>query len=278
MTDYPNNIPAKLEMNNDANIQVWGSVRDNKNQMFRVVRTADGYYSIRAVHSGMGVDITANNTAEDTNVQQYSAYNGDSQKFTVVRNASGTYSFYSKTSGKCIDVANGKAVNGTNVRMHEANNSPAQCFYLEEVTPFGYFDSVTANQLTGEIAISGWAADWSAAKTPLQIHVYVDGKLVHKATANGNRDDIAKMNAELGAAHGFYEKFTAQPGTHKVEIYAINIDAAGKKVGTGNTLLGSKTITVEKKRDNKKLGGGGEIPPSPSYKWQSDFAYFQSLR
>lgn len=247
MTDYPNNIPAKLEMNNGANIQVWGSVRDSKNQMFRVVRTADGYYSIRAVHSGMGVDITANNTAEDTNVQQYSAYNGDSQKFTVVRNANGTYSFYSKTTGKCIDVANGKAANGTNVCMHTANASAAECFYLEEVKPFGGFDAAKVNQLTGEVAISGWAVDWSAAKTPLQIHVYVDGKRVLEATAGGKRDDIAKANAELGAAHGFYEKFAVEPGTHKVDVYAINIDAAGKEVGTGNTLLGSKTITVEKK-------------------------------
>lgn len=247
MTDYPNNIPAKLEMNNDANIQVWGSVRDNKNQMFRVVRTADGYYSIRAVHSGMGVDITANNTAEDTNVQQFEVNGSDAQKFTVVHNSNGTYSFYSKTSGKCIDVANGKAANGTNVRMHSANGSAAECFYLEEVTPFGYFDAAKANQLTGEVAISGWAADWSAAKTSLQIHVYVDGKRVLEATASGNRDDIAKANAELGAAHGFYEKFTVQPGTHKVDVYAINIDTAGKGVGTGNTLLGSKTITVEKK-------------------------------
>lgn len=247
MTDYPNNIPAKLEMNNGANIQVWGSGRDNKNQMFRVVRMADGYYSIRAVHSGMGVDITANNTAEDTNVQQYSAYNGDSQKFTVVRNANGTYSFYSKTTGKCIDVANGKAANGTNVCMHTANASAAECFYLEEVKPFGGFDTAKVNQLTGEVAISGWAADWSAAKTPLQIHVYVDGKRVLEATAGGKRDDIAKANAEPCAAHGFYEKFAVEPGTHKVDVYAINIDAAGKEVGTGNTLLGSKTITVEKK-------------------------------
>ena len=232
---------------NGVNIHLWESGRDSKHQMFRFVRTADGYYNIRAVHSGMGVDINGDFTAENTNVQQFEVNGSDAQKFTVVRNASGTYSFYSKTSGKCIDLAGAKAADGTNIRMHTANASAAQCFYLEEVTPFGYFDSVTANQLTGEVAISGWAADWSAAKTPLQIHVYVDGKRVLEATASGNRDDIAKANAELGAAHGFYEKFAVEPGTHKVDVYAINIDAVGKEVGTGNTLLGSKTITVEKK-------------------------------
>ena len=232
---------------NGVNIHLWESGRDNKHQMFRLVRTSDGYYNIRAVHSGMGVDIAANNTAEDTNVQQYNAYNGDSQKFIVGRNANGTYSFYSKTSGKCIDVAGGKAANGTNVRMHTANGSPAQCFYLEEVTPFGYFDTVSANQLTGEVSIKGWAADWSSPKTSLQIHVYLDGKRVHMATADEKRDDIAKANAELGAMHGYLEKFTAQPGTHKVEIYAINIDAAGKEVGSGNTLIGTKTVVVGEK-------------------------------
>lgn len=246
---YPNNIPAKLEMNNGANIQVWGSVRDSKNQMFRVVRTADGYYSIRAVHSGMGVDIAANNTAEDTNVQQYSVYNGDSQKFTVVRNASGTYSFYSKTSGKCIDLAGAKAADGTNIRMHTANGSAAECFYLEEVKPFGGLNAANVNQSTGEVAIGGWAADWSAPKAALQIQIHVDGKLVRTATANGNRDDVVKVSADLGAAHGYDVKLTVEPGTHKIEIYAINVDAAGKEVGTGNTLLGSKTITVEKKAE-----------------------------
>ncbi len=236
-------------MNNGANIQVWGSVRDSKNQMFRVVRTADGYYSIRAVHSGMGVDIAANNTAEDTNVQQYSVYNGDSQKFTVVRNASGTYSFYSKTSGKCIDLAGAKAADGTNIRMHTANGSAAECFYLEEVKPFGGLNAANVNQSTGEVAIGGWAADWSAPKAALQIQIHVDGKLVRTATANGNRDDVVKVSADLGAAHGYDVKLTVEPGTHKIEIYAINVDAAGKEVGTGNTLLGSKTITVEKKAE-----------------------------
>ncbi len=249
MTDYPNNIPAKLEMNNGANIQVWGSVRDNKNQMFRFVRTADGYYNIRAVHSGKSVDIYGNGTAEDTNVQQFEVNGSDAQKFTVVHNSNDTYSFYSKTTGKCIDVANGKAANGTNVRMHEANNSPAQRFYLEEATPFGGLDAANVNQSTGEVAIGGWAADWSAPKAALQIQIHVDGKLVRTATANGNRDDVVKVSADLGAAHGYDVKLTVEPGTHKVDVYAINVDVAGKEVGTGNTLLGSKTITVEKKAE-----------------------------
>lgn len=148
-----------------------------------------------------------------------------------------------------MDAANGKATNGTNIRMHTANGSPAQCFYLEEVKPFGGFDAAKANQLTGEVAISGWAADWSAPKAALQIQIHVDGKLVRTATANGNRDDVVKVSADLGAAHGYDVKLTVEPGTHKIEIYAINIDAAGKKVGTGNTLLGSKTITVEQKAE-----------------------------
>lgn len=238
---------AGPSVENGANIHAWEVLRDSKNQMFRFVRTADGYYNIRAVHSGKSVDIYGNGTAEDTNVQQFEVNGSDAQKFTVVHNSNDTYSFYSKTTVKCIDIANGKAANGTNVRMHTANASAAECFYLEEVKPFGGFDAAKANQLTGEVAISGWAADWSAAKTPLQIHVYVDGKRVLEATASGKRDDIAKANAELGAAHGYDVKLTVEPGTHKVDVYAINIDAAGKKVGTGNTLLGSKTITVEKK-------------------------------
>jgi hypothetical protein len=60
--------------------------------------------------------------------------------------------------------------------------------------------------------IAGWAKDADAPGKPVTVHIYVDGRLFDAATASPR---FEYKHAPLG------------PGPHKIEVYALGINAAG---------------------------------------------------
>jgi hypothetical protein len=89
----------------------------------------------------------------------------------------------------------------------------------------------------GQYDLVGWALDTSKRTTPLQVHVYVDGRYRSAATAGGSRPDLAAAYPDAGRLHGYVARVRLGPGTHSVCVYAIRATTAGT-----NPQLGCRTL------------------------------------
>ena len=89
----------------------------------------------------------------------------------------------------------------------------------------------------GQYDLAGWALDTSKPTTPLQVHVYVDGRYRSAATAGGSRPDLAAAYPDAGRLHGYVARVRLGPGTHAVCVYAIRATTAGT-----NPQLGCRTL------------------------------------
>lgn len=103
--------------------------------------------------------------------------------------------------------------------------------------PFGYLDQVSS--APGTITVQGWAVDPSNPRASIDVHAYMDQKMLGAATANQRRDDVDKALSGYGAMHGYTATFAAAAGSHRVCTYAINIG-----VGDNRELKECKSVTV----------------------------------
>jgi hypothetical protein len=102
-------------------------------------------------------------------------------------------------------------------------------------SPIGHLD--LARPVIGGVDVAGWAIDPDTT-SPTQVHVYVDSK-GYALAARGSRPDVAGVYPGYGDAHGYSSRVPADPGTHRVCAYGINVAGGGS-----NTLLGCRTVTV----------------------------------
>jgi hypothetical protein len=100
-------------------------------------------------------------------------------------------------------------------------------------SPIGSLD--VAQRQGNNVRIAGWAIDTDTFDA-IDVHVYVDGRLVTAAPADLSRDDIGRLFPTYGDQHGYDVTFNA-PGARSVCVYGINAGA-----GT-NSLLGCRTIS-----------------------------------
>jgi hypothetical protein len=116
-------------------------------------------------------------------------------------------------------------------------NVPIGCkaVYVPGTAPFGALDGATGRP--GAIAVGGWAIDPDTT-SPIQVHVYVDGRGTPALTANQSRPDVGALYPASGSNHGYTGLIPATPGAHSVCAYAINVGAGS------NSLLGCTTAVV----------------------------------
>lgn len=88
--------------------------------------------------------------------------------------------------------------------------------------PVAALDSCVGKE--GGISLTGWAFDWDAPYTALQINVYLDGDLVLQGKADVERADLNQnVPEEIGNYHGFNLWVpTSKTGSHGYSVYAIN--------------------------------------------------------
>jgi hypothetical protein len=91
--------------------------------------------------------------------------------------------------------------------------------------------------VNGAINAAGWAIDPDTTD-PINVHVYVDGRLAGGTTAHHTRSDVGAVFPASGSGHGFDATFDATPGPHTVCAYAINDGPPD------HTLLGCRSLTV----------------------------------
>lgn len=95
--------------------------------------------------------------------------------------------------------------------------------------PFGALDGCIPE--SGGFRLIGWALDWDAPYTALQINVYLDGQLVLQGKADAQRTDLNQNIAgDIGDYHGYNLWIpTDKTGEHSYSVYAIN-EGAGSHV------------------------------------------------
>ncbi len=134
------------------------------------------------------------------------------------------------------------------------------CFTLSVTSgnPFGNFEGLTVG--AGTLTASGWTIDPNDP-APINVAVYVDGKLATEATANTSRPDVGAAYPTYGANHGFTVSANASAGQHQVCVYALN---AGP--GDANPSLGCRTVVVPTANPMGHLdaatGGSGQVTAS----------------
>lgn len=146
-------------INTDYVIDVYGGFTDNctniilyRNQMslnevFLIQKQGNGYYTIKALHSGLYFDVEGGTQ----NVIQYTL-NGetgsDNQLWKIYKTSDGYYRFQSKATGMYLDCNGCVAENGTNIQVWESNDSYAQIFMLQECRIDGktYVETVGENE------------------------------------------------------------------------------------------------------------------------------------
>jgi len=91
-------------------------------------------------------------------------------------------------------------------------------FCIAQNLPIGYLDY--ADQNGGY----GWAYDQDAGTLPIDVHIYIDGRLYAAITANESRPDLVTAGITPNPEHGYSFTITGYDLTraHEVIVYAIN--------------------------------------------------------
>ena len=113
-------------------VKLW-STENVENQKFEITYIGDGYYTIKAVHSGKVLDVADGSKANKTQVQQYESNGTDAQKWKIVDAGNGYYNLISKCNGLYLDVANAETSNGTKIQVYKGNGTKAQKFAFKKI-------------------------------------------------------------------------------------------------------------------------------------------------
>jgi hypothetical protein len=119
------------------------------------------------------------------------------------------------------------------------------------VGPLGLAAAAVGNQLpranwewlgssdNASIQLSGWAFDPDDVTAQSTVHVYIDGGAT-VLSASRTRTDVAAAFPGVGVTHGYALDVPIGPGTHRVCVYAIDV-----QVWWQNTSLGCRQIAVQ---------------------------------
>jgi hypothetical protein len=101
----------------------------------------------------------------------------------------------------------------------------------------GHADSAVLDGPT--VTLSGWALDADTPTTPLDVHIYVDGRFQRSIKADRSRPDVGGAFPGMGDAHGYTTSLDLPPGVRWICAYAINTG-----LGATNPALGCHAVTV----------------------------------
>lgn len=135
------------------------------------------------------------------------------------------YPGYGANHGFDAIVGPGASVCAYGINVGNGTNSLLGCLNVP-VVPFGSLDVLTAQD--DGMRVQGWAIDPDTS-APIDVHVYVDNRIVAGVNASLDRADVARSFPGLGAQHGYD---IVVPNGSRVCTYGINQGAGN------NSLLG----------------------------------------
>ena len=113
---------------NGTNVQMW-QYTNVPQQQFSFTYEGNGYYTIRALHSGKALDLYGGYSAAGTNVQQYECNGTNAQKW-MVKDAGNGYVYLVSATGLYLDANGASSANGTNIQGWTGNGTVAQLWKL----------------------------------------------------------------------------------------------------------------------------------------------------
>ena len=195
---------------NGTRIHIW-NLTQNKNQLYTLTRSADGFYTIKNVASSRVIDVSNASTENGAAIQLYTSNNSCAQKWIIEKSGSG-YRFLSACSGKAIDVpgANIGSVN-TNLQIYTANGTNAQVWVMKELQTIedGEYilqSSVGSKSSNFVLDISGGA---EVARDSTNIQIYSKNgtaaqtfKITYNSTAGAYEiyNTVAKRSIDVSSA------------------------------------------------------------------------------
>jgi hypothetical protein len=121
-------------------------------------------------------------------------------------------------------------------------------------SPVGRLDGVAVSGTTA--TLHGWTFDPDVPASPVQVHVYVDGRVVAATTANNLRADVGRTYPAAGNNHGYAWSGTLSAGNHQVCTFAINQGSRAV-----NPRLGCRTVTVAATTPTSPTGTAADRAP-----------------
>lgn len=119
---------------NGENVALYKKCQGDSNQLFKIVKNGNGYYSIINKYSGKALDIKNCSTATGANVHQWQMYSNHSSRQWKLYTASGYpdtgYINIKSKCGKYLDVSGASTANGTNIQIWDRNGTKAQVFKM----------------------------------------------------------------------------------------------------------------------------------------------------
>ena len=177
-----------------------------------------------------GYVITANQSRPDVNnAYKITGNHGFDNTLSVSKSGKQTIYIYAINAGG----GSSNSMIGSKTVTINQGNKPQGCVDL------------ASSPSKGTLRIAGWAFDKDVSTKSIQVHVYVGGPAGSGApgyaiTANKSRPDVNNAYKITGN-HGFDNTLSvSKSGKQTIYIYAINEGG-----GSGNPLIGTKTVTIK---------------------------------
>lgn len=129
-------------LNNGANLEIYQK-NTTPNQIFYVQYMRNGYYSIRAIHSGKYLH--RDDGGNGNNVHQWDGYNTYNAQWTLEKYCGSYYYVRNRATGRYLDNANGSTTLGNNVGLYYKNYTWAQKWKFVRVKIPKFILKVTQN-------------------------------------------------------------------------------------------------------------------------------------
>jgi hypothetical protein len=88
----------------------------------------------------------------------------------------------------------------------------------------GWGEAVTETQ-----TIAGWAVNESDPWQRVEVHLYIDGKLIGTQVAQHSRPDIVAAGWSKDEWHGYSFTSKLSPGIHEAKVYALHPSGDGAR-------------------------------------------------
>lgn len=110
--------------NNGGNLEIY-SKNNTGNQRFQMIYLNNGYYAIKALHSGKYLHIQDENN-KSSNVHQWEGYNHKNAQWALKSAGNGYYYIQNRGNGSYLDNSGSNTRQGNNVISYPYNGSNAQ--------------------------------------------------------------------------------------------------------------------------------------------------------
>ncbi len=174
------------------------------------------YFSIKAAHDGVTVDLNNFSFANGDQIQQWNGGTNEVEQWYFQYLTNGYFKIRSRWSGKCVGVNGASKINGAKIVQFDDNGSPDQQWRLIPATTstFDFIPPAAPTGVTTTVNAVSVQLNWNA-NTEADLASYT----VLRATNSGGPYDIVARGL---TNHAFTDKSANQPQTYYYVVEAVD--------------------------------------------------------